>query len=450
MATSESVKRPNVFAQKWNDLQPNRKKQVSAGLVLVAVIAVAMLIVNGGDDGSARKAETAQGRIQNALMPEEGARDLGVSAVGRDMRQMGSKQRGMENDIARLKSQLEREQASKGADANQQRLMEEISTVRSELSAVNKRLELQESQRAVAEASGRGRPGSAGSSGSEAEVAPAAPAFAGIRAVRQEEQKAPQVASSASVAGAPGTATSSGALAPASTVAGVNSPGTSFQPVAAEKFFLPAGSIISGVLLSGVDAPSGRQAMKDPVPVLLRVKHNAILPNRYRADIRECFMLLETVGDLASERAMMRAVTLSCTRSDRTVMEVPLAGYAVGEDGKAGLRGKVITKQGQVLGKAALAGFADGLSKAFGGDSQVSLGGLSGESIEQGGLSGTSSALERISEWYLERADELTPTITIDSGRKVTIVVTKGRDLAPLRSKSLNAGDGRVIGRSRN
>jgi len=45
------------------------------------------------------------------------------------------------------------------------------------------------------------------------------------------------------------------------------------------------------------------------MPALIRVKHQAILPNRVRADVRECFLLVSGFGDLASERAQLRGGT---------------------------------------------------------------------------------------------------------------------------------------------
>ena len=59
---------------------------------------------------------------------------------------------------------------------------------------------------------------------------------------------------------------------------------------------IPAGSILRGVLLSGMDAPTGRQSRRDPYPALARLKHDAILPNRFRADVRECFLVLAGYG----------------------------------------------------------------------------------------------------------------------------------------------------------
>lgn len=203
------------------------------------------------------------------------------------------------------------------------------------------------------------------------------------------------------------------------------------------QIYLPTGSMISGVLLAGVDAPTGKSAMKDPIPVLARIKHDAILPNRYRADVKECFALMEATGDLASERAMMRLTNISCVRRDRAVIDLPIAGYAVGEDGRAGMRGRLVSKQGQVLAKAMMAGFAEGISSAFGGQNQNMFNPMGGDvnygSVpEAGAIGGASSALDRVAAYYLNLADQLHPTVEIDSGRPVTIVLLKGRQLASL------------------
>lgn len=47
------------------------------------------------------------------------------------------------------------------------------------------------------------------------------------------------------------------------------------------------------------------------------------------------------------------------------VIEAKLDSYAVGEDGKAGVRGRVVSKQGQIIAKSLMAGFLGGVSEAF-------------------------------------------------------------------------------------
>jgi conjugal transfer pilus assembly protein TraB len=129
--------------------------------------------------------------------------------------------------------------------------------------------------------------------------------------------------------------------------------------------YVPAGAIIKGVFLNGLDMPTGQGARKDPTPALIRVKHRAILPNRVRADVRECFLLVSGFGDLASERAQLRGETFSCVRTDGGIIEIPMDGYAVGEDGKVGVRGRVVSKQGALLAKALQAGFLQSFAALF-------------------------------------------------------------------------------------
>jgi len=61
---------------------------------------------------------------------------------------------------------------------------------------------------------------------------------------------------------------------------------------------------------------SGRQARRDPYPALIRIKHDAILPNRFRADVCECFLVAAGCGDLASERDYPRTEAITCIRED--------------------------------------------------------------------------------------------------------------------------------------
>src|SRR3546814_3455429 len=104
---------------------------------------------------------------------------------------------------------------------------------------------------------------------------------------------------------------------------------------------------------------------RSPFPSLIRIKNEAILPNRFRADFRECFLIAGGWGDLSSERAYLRAERLSCVRNDGSVLESSLEAYATGEDGKAGIRGRLVSKQGQILERSLMAGFMQCVASAF-------------------------------------------------------------------------------------
>jgi conjugal transfer pilus assembly protein TraB len=216
------------------------------------------------------------------------------------------------------------------------------------------------------------------------------------------------------------------------------------QPAKHSEVFIPAGSILTGVLLNGLDAPTGKRAKKEPMPVLFRIKKEAILPNRFHADVRECFLLASGFGDLSAERAYFRGETFSCVRQDGGVIEVPMNAYATGEDGKNGVRGRVISKQGALLAQAMMAGFLRGFSDAF-GRNQIpvlmtgGVGSLSGttpfqssfsqQSMEGGTLRGAGYAMERLSHFYMDMAEEIYPVIEVDATRQVNFIVQKGTAL---------------------
>jgi conjugal transfer pilus assembly protein TraB len=205
--------------------------------------------------------------------------------------------------------------------------------------------------------------------------------------------------------------------------------------------YLPAGSILTGTLVTGMDAPTGQGARQEPFPSLLRVKREAILPNRFRADVRECFVIVGGFGDLSSERAYLRGESISCVRNDGKVVETSLESYTVGEDGKAGLRGRLVSKQGQMLAKATIAGVMEGFAGAFNsspvptlsldaGEQPLYQQAFSEDAVQSGAVSGVGKALDRVAQFYLEQANGMFPVIEIDAGREVEIVLIRGSKLA--------------------
>lgn len=204
--------------------------------------------------------------------------------------------------------------------------------------------------------------------------------------------------------------------------------------------YLPATSIMSGVFISGMDAPTAQNARNDPYPALIRIKKEAILPNRFRADIKECGLLAAGFGDLSSERAYFRSEVITCIRSDGAWFESPIDAYAVGEDGKAGVRGRLVTKQGQYLAKALTAGFLQAASQLFSVQSiptiNVNRDGnsnsspyqqvMSSQAMQGAAISGVGGALNRLADFYMKMAGDLFPVIEIDPARSVDFIVQKG------------------------
>ncbi|MBD1389409.1 hypothetical protein IC617_08220 [Neiella sp. HB171785] len=204
-----------------------------------------------------------------------------------------------------------------------------------------------------------------------------------------------------------------------------------------ETGFLPVGSIITGVLINGVDAPTSGKA--GDVPFLLRVKHEAQLPNYFTTDIRECFIVASGQGNLATSRADVRTNTISCVNEDGEAIEASLKAYAVSsKDGKAGIPGRLVTKSGQVIARAMMSGFMSGISDAAApqavniisdntddGWQSPDWGKLGSSSV----FNGASNALDTVAEYYISLAEEMHPVIEIGAMNEVNFIVTNGATL---------------------
>mgnify|MGYP001358343411 CR=1 FL=1 len=201
--------------------------------------------------------------------------------------------------------------------------------------------------------------------------------------------------------------------------------------------YLPAGTFMRVVLLAGLDAPTGGQAQNNPHPILMRVLDPAQLPNRYMADMKDCVVTANGYGDISSERAYIRTDRLSCIDQKGGAVDVSLKGYVAGEDGKAGMRGRLVSKQGQALANAFLAGIGSGIGQAFKESSSTvstsPLGSTStvtdGKELQAGLASGVGSAMSQLSKYYIKLAEQVFPVIEVDGGRVVDVVLTRGQSI---------------------
>ncbi len=199
--------------------------------------------------------------------------------------------------------------------------------------------------------------------------------------------------------------------------------------------YIPPGSILTGIIITGVDASTGQGARREPFPVMVRINKEAVLPNDYSADVRECFVLLGVYGDLASERIYGRGENLSCIRNDGKVLESKFDGFVSGEDGKNGVRGRLINRDGPLLMRAALAGFMQAWSGAMGANpvpvvattasSSVQYQNVfSSQALQNAAAQGTGKAFEKLADYYLKLADSIQPIIEVDAGREVNMILT--------------------------
>ncbi len=211
---------------------------------------------------------------------------------------------------------------------------------------------------------------------------------------------------------------------------------------------IPAGAFAKAVLLSGVDASTSLSATSEPKPVLVRIIDTGTLPRKFKSDLKDCHIIASGYGDISSERVYGRLENLSCVeRSSGEVIETEVAGYIAGEDGRVGVKGEVIEKGRGYIGKSVIGGVLQGVAGVInpGRDMGVtSVGGVSAlfaekqsaaNKFKSGMSQGMSSSMDRLSKYYIDRAESISPVVQIASGRIIDVVFTEGADIGTAKVK---------------
>jgi len=205
----------------------------------------------------------------------------------------------------------------------------------------------------------------------------------------------------------------------------------------ADPIYLPP-SFMAATLLSGLDAPTSEGAKGNPAPVFIRIKDLAVLPNRVKANLKGCFVIAEGHGNLATERAELRLVSLSCLdRKDNAIIDQKIKGFVVDSDGKIGLKGTVVSKMGATIARSLIAGFFGGIGDAFKMSSAtqaVSALGVTqivdpNQLVKAGVGGGISTAASELQKFYLELAKQTMPVVEVGATKNITLIISEGIEL---------------------
>lgn len=206
--------------------------------------------------------------------------------------------------------------------------------------------------------------------------------------------------------------------------------------------YIPAGAYAPAEVISGVDAAVGVNAQADPRPVLFRITGPAVRAalgdTKQTSDIKGCIVIGAAFGDLSSEKVYARLQTMTCTRSNNQVFETEIQGYMAGA-GKAGVRGVVVSREGDLVGQSFLAGAVGGIGSAASqsleptsiiGTTDTATAAQPISDILKSGIGqGLDNAGNRVSDYLIERAEQYQPVIIMQAGTKVELVFLKGVDL---------------------
>lgn len=395
------------FKNKWNRTPP-AVRAVSAIVLVLGTLMVGASVVMGPAKAQPQKRVVAPSET-NLLLPK--GKDKTVEKVAAESASNGQ-------EIDKVKAELAKEKADNQAMLQRLEASEKSRTTSSvdaevvqELIALKKRLDDVEKNRGTGTGPKLSDPVPAGGL--------ANPVLDGAPAVAGEAPKSDN--------------------GPTLRVIGGDKPTAIKESKKPAKVFayMPAGSMVEAVLMNGMDAPTSAVSQKNPVPAVMRVKSDAILPNHFTHDIKECFVLVSGFGVMSSERAQLRTETYSCIRENGQVLEGKLDGYVVGEDGRVGARGRLVSKQGSLIAKSLAAGVLAGIGQAvtpnnvpqlnLNPSSYVQTQRTDASTVAETGVArGLSDASKAAARFYLEIAREMTPVVEIDAGRKLTIVLIKG------------------------
>ena len=205
------------------------------------------------------------------------------------------------------------------------------------------------------------------------------------------------------------------------------------------KEYVPAGAYAPAIIISGVDASVGISSQSDPRPVLIRVTGPAISSiyegNVQKADLNGCIITGAASGDLSSEKIYVKLVKLTCGKEEDQISETEVKGYVAGQ-GRSGVRGNVISREGDLVAKSFLAGLIGGFGSAlsekvapplsFAGGSTIQGQMTNGDIAKSGLGKGVSSASNRMENYLIDRAEQYQPVVSIPNGINVEVVFVEG------------------------
>lgn len=204
--------------------------------------------------------------------------------------------------------------------------------------------------------------------------------------------------------------------------------------------YLPPNSYAPARVIVGVDASAGVSSQTDPLPVVLRItgparsvmQNGKVLTTR----IEGCIVNGAARGDLSSEKVYVKLARMTCDQPGGRVAVSEVKGF-ISFAGKSGVRGRVVSREGNLVSQALLAGIVGGFGRGFSANAngifagQVGTGQqreqLSATDILAGGLGqGAGEAADTVSRYLIERAEQYQPVVEMPTGIAVEIVFLDG------------------------
>lgn len=206
------------------------------------------------------------------------------------------------------------------------------------------------------------------------------------------------------------------------------------KPLKNPDTYVPPGTFAKAVMIGGADASAAVNAQSNPSPMLFRIVENGTLPNHKKSHLKDCVVTAAVVGDISSERGLIRLESLSCTYQNNEIVDQTVEGTIFGSEGKNGIRGRPVWREGALLQRAfaagALSGISEGISQSYTTNSispQGNVATIDPSKIAQVGLGkGVGKAMDKLADYNIQRAEQYHPVIQLSAGAVVDVVFLKG------------------------
>lgn len=198
--------------------------------------------------------------------------------------------------------------------------------------------------------------------------------------------------------------------------------------------YVPAGTFAEAVVLGAADASAGVNSSSKPIPMLFRIIADGTLPNHHKSHLKNCVVIGSVIGDISSERGEVNLNRISCTFPNGEIVEQQIDGNIFGGDGKNGIRGNPVWREGPLVERATGAGVLSGVSKGVAQTATTnSISALgttqtvnSGAIFRYGATEGLSSGMDELAKYNTKRMEQYHPIIQLTAGQTVDVVFIRG------------------------
>lgn len=194
------------------------------------------------------------------------------------------------------------------------------------------------------------------------------------------------------------------------------------------------------VIVAGADVPTMETGTTSPKKVWMSISSEQLIANNGTANLKDCLVSGIATGRIANSRAIVKLDKISCEMTDTegNIFKIhqSIAGTAYGEDGKSGAKGRLVSKEGEIIAKGLpLAALEGAISMLANTNNYILPSGSTASNVNPmndfatAGAGTSSQVLQKFSEYYLKVLEQMNPYIEIRAKREITIAFDGGETI---------------------